>query len=61
MSFDLTKLLSEGSAPLDTMLASSRGLSKKWDQTGLLEGMKNDTARGNMAVLLVNQARLLVT
>lgn len=59
--FDLNKLLTESSTPLDALLAQSRGLAKKWDKTGLLEGMKNETERGNMAVLLENQARQLVT
>lgn len=60
MSFDLSKLLSESSTPLDALLAQSRGLSKKWEKTGLLEGLK-ETDRGNMSVLLENQARQLVT
>lgn len=59
--FDLNKLLTEASTPLDALLAQSRGLAKKWDKTGLLEGMRNETDRGNMAVLLENQARQLVT
>ena len=59
-SFDLNKLLSESSTPLDTLLAASRGLAKKWEKTGLLEGL-DETNRGNMAVLLENQARQLVT
>lgn len=59
--FDLNKLLTESSTPLDALLAQSRGLAKKWDKTGLLEGMKSETERGNMAVLLENQARQLVT
>lgn len=61
MSFDLSKLLSESSTPLDALLAQSRGLAKKWERTGLLEGLRNDVEKGNMAVLLENQARQLVT
>ncbi len=49
------------STPLDALLAQSRGLAKKWERTGLLEGLKNDVNKGNMAVLLENQARQLVT
>lgn len=59
--FDLSKLLTESSTPLDAILAQSRTLASKWKQTGLLEGLKNDTDRGNMAVLLESQARQLVT
>jgi hypothetical protein len=59
--FDLNKLLSESQTPLESLLAASRGLAKKWERTGLLEGLKSDTEKGNMAVLLENQARQLVT
>lgn len=59
-NLDLNKLLSESSTPLDALLAQSRQLSKKWEKTGLLEGL-DEIGRGNMAVLLENQARQLVT
>lgn len=59
--FDLSKLISESTTPLDTLLKASRNLAKKWEPTGLLEGLKNDTEKGNMSVLLENQARQLVT
>jgi hypothetical protein len=61
MSLDLSKLLNESTTPLEALLAQSRGLSKKWEKTGLLEGLKNETEKGNMAILLENQARQLVT
>jgi hypothetical protein len=61
MSFDMSKLLSEASTPMDALLKESRGLAKKWEKTGLLEGLRNETEKGNMAVLLENQARQLVT
>lgn len=35
-------------------------LLSKWEQTGLLEGMDNENARSNMAVLLENQAKELL-
>lgn len=59
--FDLSKLLSESTAPQETLLAAARGLSKKWDRTGLLEGLKTDVEKGNMSMMLENQARQLVT
>lgn len=59
--FDLSKLLSESTTPLESLLAASRGLARKWDRTGLLEGLKTDTDKGNMALMLENQARQLVT
>jgi major capsid protein Gp23 len=61
MTFDLNKLINESHTPLDSLLAASRGLAKKWERTGLLEGLKNETEKGNMSVLLENQARQLVT
>lgn len=60
-SFDLNSLLTESKTPLDALLAQSRGLAKKWEKTGLLEGMKSEVDRGNMSVLLENQARQLVS
>lgn len=61
MTVDINKLISESATPLDTLLASSRGLAKKWEKTGLLDGLKTETDKGNMAVMLENQARQLVT
>jgi len=39
----------------------SKKLIKKWERTGLLEGIKHEYDRSTMAVLLENQARQLVT
>ena len=41
--------------------AVSLQLEKKWERTGLLEGMNNEVDRKSMAVLLENQAKQLVT
>ena len=41
--------------------AVSLQLEKKWEKTGLLEGMNNEVDRKSMAVLLENQAKQLVT
>jgi hypothetical protein len=41
--------------------AVSIQLEKKWEKTGLLEGMGNEVERKSMAVLLENQAKQLVT
>jgi len=41
--------------------AVSLQLEKKWERTGLLEGMNNEVERKSMAVLLENQAKQLVT
>ena len=36
-------------------------LEKKWERTGLLEGLSNEVEKKSMAVLLENQAKQLVT
>ncbi len=42
--------------------AKSKGRHlQKWVKSGLLEGIKNETERNTMAVLLENQAKQLVT
>ncbi len=49
--------------PKDTYVNQRKAaqmLTRKWERTGLLEGLK-DHERGNMAQLLENQARQLVT
>ena len=50
--------------PTDTQAnqnAVSIQLEKKWEKTGLLEGMNNEVERKGMAVLLENQAKQLVS
>jgi len=59
MSFDLKNLLAESTNAQEVLLQATRGLAKKWEKTGLLEGLKS-TERGNMAVMLENQARQLI-
>ena len=41
--------------------AVSIQLEKKWEKTGLLEGISNEVERKGMAVLLENQAKQLVS
>ena len=41
--------------------AAAIALERKWEKTGLLEGMANEVERKGMAVLLENQAKQLVT
>lgn len=60
MNLNLQKLISESSTPLSALLEQSRGLSKKWERTGLLEGLRTDLDKGGMSVLLENQAQQLV-
>ena len=49
-----------GYNPHNELLASSRKLVNKWEPTGLLEGLKNDSEASGMAVLLENQAKQLI-
>ena len=41
--------------------AVSLQLERKWEKTGLLEGLNNEVEKKGMAVLLENQAKQLVT
>ena len=49
-----------GYNPHNELLASSRKLVNKWEPTGLLEGLKNESEHTGMAVLLENQAKQLI-
>ena len=53
------KTLTEGIEPRDLYKESSALLSK-WERTGLLEGLKTDDQRNQMARLLENQAKELL-
>jgi hypothetical protein len=49
-----------GYNPHNELLASSRKLVNKWEPTGLLEGLKNESEVTGMSVLLENQAKQLI-
>ena len=53
------KKLTEGISRIDRS-AESHALLSKWSETGLLEGLDSEHARGNMARLLENQAAELL-
>jgi hypothetical protein len=57
-NFDLSKLM-EGKNPQQVMLAETRELKSKWEQTGLLEGLK-EREQSQISVLLENQAKQLL-
>jgi hypothetical protein len=57
-NFDLSKLM-EGKNPQQVMLAETRELKSKWEQTGLLEGL-NEREQSQISVLLENQAKQLL-
>jgi len=57
--FNLQKLM-EGKNPYDALLEQTRALVKKWEPTGLLDGLDEEHEIYGMAVLLENQARQLL-
>jgi hypothetical protein len=57
-NFDLSKL-TEGKNPQSVMLAETRELRGKWEQTGLLEGL-GEREQSQISVLLENQAKQLL-
>jgi len=52
--------LMDGYNPQRQLLEQTRQLVTKWEPTGLLEGMEDETKRHGMAVLLENQASQLI-
>ena len=50
----------DGYNPQRQLLEQTRQLVKKWEPTGLLEGLEDETKRHGMAVLLENQAGQLI-
>ena len=56
---DIQQLLEAGRNPSQVMLEATRGLQRKWNETGLLEGLSG-VNKGGMAVLLENQAQQLL-
>jgi len=57
---EISKLLSESQNPQARLMKETRGLVSKWEKTGLLEGIKTDTEKSGMSILLENQAKQLI-
>jgi hypothetical protein len=57
---NIKSLLTNVHNPQARLMQETRGLVTKWDKTGLLEGIKSDVEKSNMAVLLENQAKQLI-
>ena len=57
---NVKELLTNVLNPQARLMAETRGLVTRWEKTGLLEGLKNDIEKSNMAVLLENQAKQLI-
>jgi hypothetical protein len=58
---NIKSLLTNTLDPQARLMQETRGLVTKWDKTGLLDGIKSDIEKSNMAVLLENQAKQLIT
>lgn len=56
---NMQKILN-GRNPQEVLLEETRKLVSKWEPTGLLKGLKNETEIRGMSVLLENQARQLI-
>lgn len=52
--------LTEGRNPYKVLLEETRGLVKKWEPTGLLEGLDHETEISSMALLLENQSKEII-
>ena len=50
----------DGYNPVRQRMEETKGLVKKWESTGLLEGLQDEQKTHGMAVLLENQARQLI-
>ena len=52
--------LLESANPYKSLQSDAAKLANKWSQTGLLEGIGNETEKNNMSMILENQAKQLV-
>ena len=52
--------LLESANPWQSLQSDSVRLAKKWDATGLLEGLNSEIEKNNMSMILENQAKQLV-
>jgi hypothetical protein len=56
----LNSLLESAGQGWKNMQSDAARLASKWDKTGLLEGLGNETHKNNMSLILENQAKQLV-
>jgi len=52
--------LLESANPYKSLQSDAARLANKWNKTGLLEGIGNETEKNNMSIILENQAKQLV-
>jgi hypothetical protein len=54
------QLLESAASGWKNMQSDAARLAAKWEKTGLLEGLRNETDKNNMSLILENQAKQLV-
>ena len=54
------QLLESAASGWKNMQSDAAKLASKWDRTGLLEGLRSETDKNNMSLILENQAKQLV-
>ena len=54
------QLLESAASGWKNMQSDAARLAAKWDKTGLLEGLRSETDKNNMSLILENQAKQLV-
>ena len=54
------QLLESAASGWKNMQSDAAKLASKWDKTGLLEGLRSETDKNNMSLILENQAKQLV-
>jgi len=54
------QLLESAASGWKNMQSDAAKLAAKWDRTGLLEGLRSETDKNNMSLILENQAKQLV-
>ena len=57
----IQSLLESAGQGYKNLQSDAAKLAAKWEKTGLLEGLKNETEKNNMSMILENQAKQLVT
>ena len=58
---ELNSLLNESASGYKNMQADAARLAEKWAATCLLEGLSNEIEKNNMAVILENQAKGIIS
>ena len=58
---EINQLLEGSAGSFKNMQADAARLADKWTQSGLLEGYSNEIEKNNMAMILENQAKQIVS